>query len=521
MHSKHHPTHIHHGAEQPRTAQAASLIAAHQTAQPRNKPVEDGAGSPLNPGIVRAGDWALAAGNAGVSIPEFAVAVARKAGVAAMDSLHNWFDFLGYLKQLRLITMASADGQQSLNTDSRFKMWGSVKKWLAQSNASDEAKLEKSSFALISVPAIGAAALAGAGLVSEAMGTGERGGVGWADVAHLGAAGAALALAGGLMHAGKRMTRMVGAIEKPSPSLVRHVHNFYSHAKLDAASSGAAVAESLVHMGGSGIWAVNLGVLAISGYQVWRFWPSRAGGQTSHSHAEGHNHASGHEHGHTHSDDSCGHAHLVSHTAIEASAARLRRLKGLRGKRIAMGLGAATAMLLGGLVPAQPSGTGANTPHAAPENLPGASAPSSAATLPERPALPTNKPPAPKPTPTTECMTIKPGDSQWNIIERRIAKTTGTRPSTATTNAITMFTVLKNKEAHQNPDRLLAGSCLQVPTRAAVQVLYDAIESPDASNRKMGTLLHTFNKAQDIEEVLGSERVLKRIEAHLYKALEA
>jgi hypothetical protein len=504
----------------------------------------------IKPSLVGAGELALAFGNAVVSVPEFAVAVARKAGVAAMDSLHNWFDFLGYLKQLRLIAMSSPENQKTFNTDSRFKMWSDVKKWFTQANADDEAKLEKSSFALISLPAIGAAALAGVGLINELAGSSEDDVAGLADIAHLGAASAALALAGGLMHAGSRMVRKAAQADNPHPNLIRHTNNFYTHAKLDAASSGAAVAESLVHIGGNGIWAINAGVLAISGYQVWRFWPSRAGKQAPHVHE--HEDEDEHEHeGHQHG--SCSHAHVISHETIDFVAVGLRKIKMMggaamrgfgamseRGKslfkpghrrpaspeqrqarkqerqgtlsrlRLAAGVGTMALAVVGGLlsgetqnkdtVPLVPDTTSSPATH----------------TQPEYPITP----PVPKsPKPTTECATVKPGDSQWKIVERHIGEATGKYPSASATNAITMFTAIKNMVDHPQPDTIHAGDCLRVPTYEALQVLNRAIEQPQVSDPQLVTDLKTFNQRRTLQEVLASVTESVRVDSYLQKSL--
>ncbi|HJQ09325.1 MAG TPA: hypothetical protein VJ836_07645 [Candidatus Saccharimonadales bacterium] len=497
--------------------------------------------------LVRAGEWVLAFSNAGVAVPEFAVAVVRKAGVAAMDSLHNWFDFLGYLKQLRLIVMASPEGQEAFNTGSRFKMWGNIKQWLAQSNINDETKLEKSSFALISLPAIGAAALAGAGLVGEIAGSSDNNGVDLADMAHLGAAGAALTLAGALMHTGRRMVRKVEQTDSPNSNLARHANNFYAHAKLDATSSGAAVAESLIHMAGSGVWAVNLAVLAISGYQVWRFWPSRAGRQEPHAHE------SEHEHGHHH--DECNHAHLVSHETIDIAAAGLRRVKAIgsvavhgiaitgdrvksvieRGRswlgrmrykpahsherphapsrlRSAMGLGATALALVGGLISGDTQSK--NAVHATPDVVGG---PAAVDIQPDNPITP--PPPTVKLPSTTECVTVKAGDSQWKIVERRVAKATGKRPSVSATNVIAMFTAIKNKVSNPQPGTIYAGDCLQVPTYAATQELYDALGQPRTSDPRLAASLKTFNEQRNIQEVLDNDAAFIRIDSYLQRVL--
>lgn len=275
------------------------------------------------PNMVGRYERVLALGNAAVGVPELGMAILRKAAVGAFDSLHNLLDVLGYIKQLRLIDMYSPAGKTAVDTTSRFKMISSLKKWATQSAANDEAKLEKSSFTWIALPSIGAAALAGAGLVNEIIGSDKQDTVRLADIAHLGATGAALALAGGLVHAGARMSGRLNEMDNPHPNLARHVHNFYSHAKLDVASSGAAVIEAIAHMAGSGVWAINVAVMGIAGYQAWRFWPSRV--VTSHSSAP----HTDHQHGHD-----CNHIHLVSSEAIDTSTAMLRKAKKIGGTAI-------------------------------------------------------------------------------------------------------------------------------------------------------------------------------------------
>lgn len=241
----------------------------------------------------------LALGNAAVAMPEFAAATLRQAGAGAWDALHNAFDVMGYLKQLRLIRLASGEAEESTTAASEFTAWSRLKNWLLQTKEVDEAKLEKASFAWISLPAIGAAAIAGAGIVRELQGGGEYSSLDWADWAHLGAAGGALALAFGLWRTGSGMKQKLQTLRSPSSNLIRHVENFRSHAKLDAASSGVALAEAVAHSTGHGTLLINAATLALAGYQTWRFWPSRVSKQ---SHAYAHQH---------HDHDDCGHLHLV------------------------------------------------------------------------------------------------------------------------------------------------------------------------------------------------------------------
>lgn len=266
----------------------------------------------------------LALGNATIGAPELVAGVMLMAPAAALDGAHNVLDTPGYLKQLRLIAHSTPEGERVFNTDSRFAWWSRFKSWIAgagNEQKPDMEKLEKSSFRWISLPAIGAAALAAGGVVREMTHSTADSGISFWDLLHLGAAGGALGLAGTLTLAGIRMARRARAMPA-NPDLQRHVGNFYSHAKLDLFSSGAAVVEALAHLAGIGpaILAIDLGIIAIAGAQAWKFRPSQAGkpvGRQEHKH---------HEHG---DHDGCDHRHLVSHDAMEKATALLRRASAL------------------------------------------------------------------------------------------------------------------------------------------------------------------------------------------------
>lgn len=121
--------------------------------------------------------------------------------------------------------------------------------------------------------------------------------------------------------------------------------------------------------------------------------------------------------------------------------------------------------------------------------------------------------------PTSECAVVKKGDSGWNIIEQETRAINGIGPSVAVTNAITMFTVIKNKRTNGNPELIKVSDCLQVPTSKALHIMRTALERPAASSPQLVADLLTLNSQASIAEVLQKDAEYNRIELHLQKEL--
>lgn len=121
--------------------------------------------------------------------------------------------------------------------------------------------------------------------------------------------------------------------------------------------------------------------------------------------------------------------------------------------------------------------------------------------------------------PTSECVTIGEGDSMWSITERHTKAVTGSHPLVGTTNAITMFTAIKNKHTNPNPQLIKESDCLQVPTKRALHILRTTIEQPQDIDAQLVTDLKTLNSQSRIAEALQKEAEYNRIEVYLQRQL--
>jgi hypothetical protein len=226
------------------------------------------------------------------------------------------------------------------------------------------------------------------------------------------------------------------------------------------------------------------------------------------------------DHDHMPADTEHAHEHHHDHAApkrkswLSRMAYKPRHSHERRGAlrlRLAAGVGAAALALAGGLL----SGDTHDSHEV--RAIPGVVAePSIPATQPEV----TVEPPSSRVAPaTTECVMIKAGDSQWKIVERRVQETMGKRPSVATTNAITVFTMMKNQDTTPNPDRIQPDDCLYVPTYDAVRVLYDALEQPDDSNRALAADLGVFNSQANLQRAMNQKDEFVQVNSYLQTSL--
>jgi hypothetical protein len=431
------------------------------------------------------GGVALAGANMVAAVSQLGVAVARNAAAGVLDATHNILDGPAYFKQFRLIAHATGTPKTPSRNKS-VKRWEKARSLIAgkkETSEADAAALERSSYAWIAAPALGAMALAGYGLVQEVMARNEPEQVGTADYVHIGSAGLALMIAGGLYGAGRKLKQHVASTDAPG-RLQRYAADFHSHAKLDVASSAAAVVEAVAHTTHTGVWAINTGVMAIAGYQAWRFWPSRLKQPTGDAE---------YQDGHHHDHDHCGHVHLVPHELTDKGR---QLLTGRRRKVAALTGVLATVLGFGLAADASPADT---TPSAAS----GATAQAPRSILPPGPPPNTPNPPV-KARPLFECVTAVSGDSQWRIAHKRVSQSTDAVPSRRATNAMTLLMAYENRNTNPAPDNIQPGQCIQTPTPSTARNIYDAVMRSEASETKLGVSLAQLNSHTTYADILQS-----------------
>jgi len=215
---------------------------------------------------------------------------------------------------------------------------------------------------------------------------------------------------------------------------------------------------------------------------------------------------------HDHSNDHTVHteAHTEHHHRHTKEHRRPSRL------RLAMGLGTTALALVGGVL----SG---DTVHV--DGHVAAQAPASAAT--SRPNTgqshqlePHHVTPAPtKHVAAWHCATVKPGESEWGMIAQQISVTTDRQVPVAAINAITMLTALENAWTFPDPNHIAVNKCLEIPTPAATQVLYDAIEHSENADHELVADLRMLDNQPDIDVVMSMQAIQEQIDANLLHVL--
>jgi hypothetical protein len=217
------------------------------------------------------------------------------------------------------------------------------------------------------------------------------------------------------------------------------------------------------------------------------------------------------------------HSHEHSKHPIASKKSWLQRMRyqprhgqergGHRRLRVAAGLGVTALALMGGLL------TG-DTQHEDAVHAP--KAPGSAATqVPTLIKPEVQQPPRQEsPLSLTECITIAPNDTQWDIVERRITDVVGREASVPAINAITMFTAIKNEANFPDPGVIHAGECLQVPTTPAIREMYGAIDGPGLlADPILVKSIKSFNEQPDMRAVLANDAGLSVVESSLQRVL--
>jgi hypothetical protein len=96
-----------------------------------------------------------------------------------------------------------------------------------------------------------------------------------------------------------------------------------------------------------------------------------------------------------------------------------------------------------------------------------------------------------------------------------VREATGKQPSRAATNAITMYTAVKNKVSDPNPNTIQPDHCLQIPTIPSTRALYSALESPETADSQLVSDLQTLNRQSTIDDVMNKETEFNRIDSYL------
>jgi hypothetical protein len=430
------------------------------------------------------GGVAPAGANMVAAVAQLGVAIARNAAAGVLDATHNILDGPAYFKQFRLIANAAGPPKIPSGNKSR-KGWEKARSLIAgkkETSEADAAALERSSYAWIAMPALGSMALAGYGLVQEIMARNEPEQVGTADYVHMGSASLAFMIAGGLYGVGRKLKQHATATGAPG-KLQRYATDFHSHAKLDVASSAAAVVEAAAHTTHTGVWAINTGVIAIAGYQAWRFWPARLKQPVGNAeYQDGHH--NDHDHGH------CGHVHLVPHELTDKGR---QLLAGRRRKVAALAGVLATALGFGLAADASPADI---TPSAAP----GATAQVPRSILPPGPPPDATHPPV-NAKPLFECVTAVSGDSQWRIAHKRVLQSTKAAPRRSVVNAMTLLMAYENRSTNPAPDDIQPGQCIQTPSPSTTRNIYDAVMR---SETRLGASLAQLNSHTTYADMLQS-----------------
>lgn len=487
--------------------------------------------SPNSDRLVGSLEWSLPFAKIGAGVLQCAAGVAQKAPAAIWDSLHGVGDFFGFIKKLQLISLRNGENQQQVIPESRFALWGRFRNWVTNTEGLDEDKLEKSSNMWTALPALGAVALAGANIVSEATGeSGDNHGFDIWDAAHLGTAGAAFAVALGIWRLGTNMKRKVDEIENPHPLLKEIVEKFRHHGSLDTASSGVALFEAGIHS--SVDWppaliALNGAIIAIAGKQFWdfRWWKKDTKGTIKvDTQPESHNHHDHHSEGHDHDDhshgDDCNHAHLVPHEVLDV-AGRVKKVakelgataivrwrerkeqrqqkekpelppsKKSRTRKLAAGL-AAVAMV-GGLASGSVGG-------GAEQDAPAESAVTfdDAPTLSHDDIIPPD-PPKAEQAEVFECEVAEAGDSQWSIAADQAQKALGSEVTEQDIYSITLLSAHNNLQTAPDSDQINEGKCIDTLTAAAINEL---VTNQEITNHLDGLLDLGFDQALKQVETL-------------------
>ena len=417
--------------------------------------------------------WMTVLGNAAIGLTELATGNFSTMSVTS-DGLHNVGDTATYYMQAETILNPNLTEQR-------------------------RSRLRKIAHWAIAATSLGVSVKAGVDLSANHESA--------PNVATMYAAGASLAL-NGLMLARLRK----GIRRKRQSHETVYEHDLSKHFwAVDIPSAGLAVAGAALQHYNVDIEqtaAIASGVIG-----AYAFRPTKA--NLAHNCLD-HDHGSQTSHEHIHDDE---HQHMPEEAPRKKSWLAQVRYKPKHGRerqrvpsraRLAVGLGGAAMALVGGLV----SGDAQN--KSAVQAVPAVAHGSDIThVLPETTQEPST---IMQPLPATECITLEAGDSEWKVVQRRIMEVTGEQPPDAATNAITLFTAIKNKASNPNPNMIQPDHCLQIPTIAATRTLYNAVESPKTADSQLVADLQTLNRQSNTDDAMNKETEFSRIDTYLRSA---
>ncbi len=110
---------------------------------------------------------------------------------------------------------------------------------------------------------------------------------------------------------------------------------------------------------------------------------------------------------------------------------------------------------------------------------------------------------------------VKKGDTQWGFVENAIESAEVTS-SPALQNVLADITAYENKVAASNPDRIIPGQVLKVPSQTMIQEIQETLALPE-SNPSLATDLQELNDAPTMskwEKIKKKLPVLKKIKEY-------